>query len=146
MNDHWKVLYQVSVFYVDRKSKMATRRSLKCEKLTDETTDCQVITIVLMDLWSSLTKKGSHYLPDLTQLNVQWISHKDLCSNNGIKLCGPLQSVCFSFQSDTQHGYATTSNIICSDWLKFQRSSSLKLIIMKWLNPNCKWMIITVIW
>ena len=30
--------------------------------------------------------------------------------------------------------------VICSDWLKFQRSSSLKL--MNWLNPNCKWMII----
>ena len=30
--------------------------------------------------------------------------------------------------------------IICSDWLKFQRSSSLKL--MNWLNPNCKRMII----
>jgi hypothetical protein len=30
--------------------------------------------------------------------------------------------------------------IICSDWLKFQRSSSLKL--MNWLNPNSKWMII----
>jgi hypothetical protein len=27
--------------------------------------------------------------------------------------------------------------IICSDWLKFQRSSSLKLI--NWLNPNCTW-------
>ena len=30
--------------------------------------------------------------------------------------------------------------IICSDWLKFQRSSSLKL--MNLLNPNCTWMII----
>jgi hypothetical protein len=30
--------------------------------------------------------------------------------------------------------------IICSDWLKFQRSSSLK--VMNWLNPNCKGMII----
>jgi hypothetical protein len=30
--------------------------------------------------------------------------------------------------------------IICSDWLKFQRSSSLKL--MNWLNLNCTWMII----
>jgi hypothetical protein len=29
--------------------------------------------------------------------------------------------------------------IICSDWLKFQRSS---LKLMNWLNPNCKWMII----
>ena len=30
--------------------------------------------------------------------------------------------------------------IICSDWPKFQRSSSPKL--MNWLNPNCKGMII----
>jgi hypothetical protein len=30
--------------------------------------------------------------------------------------------------------------IICSNWLKFQRSSSLKL--MNWLKPNCKLMII----
>jgi hypothetical protein len=39
-------------------------------------------------------------------------------------------------------GYSTwlPGSIICSDWLKFQRSSSLKL--MNWLNPNCKWMII----
>ena len=39
-------------------------------------------------------------------------------------------------------GYSTwlPGPIICSDWLKFQRSSSLKL--MNWLNPNCKWMII----
>ena len=32
-------------------------------------------------------------------------------------------------------GYSTEP-IICSDWLIFQRSSSLKLI-MNWLNPNC---------
>jgi hypothetical protein len=39
-------------------------------------------------------------------------------------------------------GYSTwlPGPIIFSDWLKFQRSSSLKL--MNWLNPNCKWMII----
>ena len=39
-------------------------------------------------------------------------------------------------------GYSTwlLGLIICSDWLKFQRSSSLKLI--NWLNPNCKQMII----
>jgi hypothetical protein len=93
MNDHWNVLYQVSVFYADRKSKMATiaghrltldpmgkcsnaffsettwtietklhrndhwRRSLKCEKFTDDrqqTTDDgrQVMAIVHLDLWS----------------------------------------------------------------------------------------------
>ena len=39
-------------------------------------------------------------------------------------------------------GYSTwlPGPIICSDWLKFQRSSSLKL--MNWLNPNCRGMII----
>ena len=39
-------------------------------------------------------------------------------------------------------GYSTwlPGPIICSDWLKFQRSSSLKL--MNWLNPNCKGTII----
>ena len=39
-------------------------------------------------------------------------------------------------------GYSTwlPGPIICSDSLKFQRSSSRKL--MNWLNPNCKWMII----
>jgi hypothetical protein len=39
-------------------------------------------------------------------------------------------------------GYSTwlPGPIICSDWLKFQRFSSLKL--MNWLNPNCKWIII----
>jgi hypothetical protein len=34
--------------------------------------------------------------------------------------------------------------IICSDWLKFQRSSSLKL--MNWLNPNCKCVSRTIQW
>jgi hypothetical protein len=39
-------------------------------------------------------------------------------------------------------GYSTwlPGPIICSDWLKFQRFSSLNL--MNWLNPNCKWLII----
>jgi hypothetical protein len=37
MNDHWNVLYQVSVFYADWKAKMATIAGhLKCEKFTDD--------------------------------------------------------------------------------------------------------------
>jgi hypothetical protein len=42
-------------------------------------------------------------------------------------------------------GYSTwlSGSIICSNWLKFQRSSSLKL--MNWLNPNCKWLIIGMV-
>jgi hypothetical protein len=28
MNDHWNILYHVSVFYADRKSKMATTAGL----------------------------------------------------------------------------------------------------------------------
>jgi hypothetical protein len=41
-------------------------------------------------------------------------------------------------------GYSTwlPGPIICSDWLKFQRSSSL--ILMNWLNPNCKQLIIGI--
>jgi hypothetical protein len=35
---------------------------------------------------------------------------------------------------------ALSGPIICSDWLKFQRSSSLNLKLMNWLNPNCKLM------
>jgi hypothetical protein len=47
MNDHWKVLYKVSVFYADRKSKMAAtaihRLTLdpkgKCSNAFSETTN-----------------------------------------------------------------------------------------------------------
>jgi hypothetical protein len=39
-----------------------------------------------------------------------------------------------------EYSISLVGPIICSDWLKFQRSSSLKL--MNWLNPTCKWMII----
>jgi hypothetical protein len=30
MNDHWNVLYQISVFYANRKSKMATIAGHRC--------------------------------------------------------------------------------------------------------------------
>jgi hypothetical protein len=45
-----------------------------------------------------------------------------------------------SWISDRHYSTWLPGPIICSDWLKFQRSSSLKL--MNWLNPNCKGMII----
>jgi hypothetical protein len=44
MNDHWNVLYQVTVFYADRKSK----------------------AIVHLDLWSRWTKKKSD--------NIKWLN------------------------------------------------------------------------
>ena len=47
MNDHWKVLYKISVFYADRKSKMAATaihrltldRMGKCSNVFSETTN-----------------------------------------------------------------------------------------------------------
>jgi hypothetical protein len=51
-----------------------------------------------------------------------------------------LSSTKFLFFVPVGYSIGLPGPIICSDWLKFQRSSSLKL--MNWLNPNCKWMII----
>jgi hypothetical protein len=48
----------------------------------------------------------------------------------------------FLFFAPIEYSTWLPGPIICSDWLKFQRSSSLKL--MNWLNPNCKWMIIGI--
>ena len=50
------------------------------------------------------------------------------------------QTLQFLFFVPVRYSTWLPGPIICSDWLKFQRSSSLKL--MNWLNPNCKWMII----
>ena len=46
------------------------------------------------------------------------------------------------FRSSRIFNMAARANSWFADWLKFQRSSSLKL--MNWLNPNCKWMIIEI--
>ena len=48
----------------------------------------------------------------------------------------------FLFFAPVRYSTWLPGPIICSDWLKFQRSSSLKL--MNWLNPNCKWIIIGI--
>ena len=62
-----------------------------------------------------------------------------------VNYCHHLASVVrklFTFHVSSPKPTWLPGPIICSDWLKFQRSSSLKL--MNWLNPNCKWMIIDI--
>jgi phage shock protein PspC (stress-responsive transcriptional regulator) len=80
-----------------------------------------VMGIVHMDLWSRWTEKVINYI-------LMWLVMVDKQFH---------WSIAFTCQSKF---YVLPWPIICSDWLKFQRSSSLKL--MNWLNPNCKWMII----
>jgi hypothetical protein len=64
MNDHWNVLYQVSVFYVDRKSKMAAttghRLTLypmgKCSNAFSETTNMIKAKLYMNVHWMVLYK------------------------------------------------------------------------------------------
>jgi hypothetical protein len=79
--------------------------------------------IIIVHAWQTLNKKKleAHLIlePNLAGMFLGWSSTKLLFF--------------------VLVGYSTwlPGPIICSDWLKFQRSSSLKL--MNWLNPNCNW-------
>ena len=65
MNDHWKVLYKVCVFYADRKSKMATTagHSLtldpmgKCSNAFSETTNIIKAKLYMNVHWIVLYKR-----------------------------------------------------------------------------------------
>jgi hypothetical protein len=129
MKDHWNVLYQVSVFYADRKSKMATTAGhrLTLEKFQPIRAYYWPWQPCWISDWNEKQKfcrgpSKEHSCKDWFQL-AQWFRRRRL--------------KCEKFV-----GYSTwlPGPIICSDWLKFQRSSSLKL--MNWLNPNCKRMFI----
>jgi hypothetical protein len=64
MNDHWNVLYQVTVFYADRKSKMATttghRLTLdpmgKCSNASSEITNMIKAKLYMNVHWMVLYK------------------------------------------------------------------------------------------
>ena len=112
MNVHWMVLYKIYVFCSDMKFKMVATAGLS-------------VTLDPMGKMfqnASSLKPLGRLEPNLTGMFLGWSSTKLLFFvpvGYSIWLPGP---------------------IICSDWLKFQRSSSLKLVI--WLNPNCKGKII----
>jgi hypothetical protein len=74
---------------------------------------------------------------------VRWANNKKRSKNNkSPKLCfGDLMSSTkLLFFVPVGYSIYLPRPIICSDWPKFQRSSSLKL--MNWRNPNCTGMII----
>jgi hypothetical protein len=76
----------------------------------------------ICSFWEEGIWTFSHRIPNLAGMFLGWSSTKLL------------------FFVPVGYSIWLPEPIICSDWLKFQRSSSLKL--MNWLNPNCKWMII----
>ena len=78
MNDHWNVLYQVTVFYADRKFKMATMTRLSL------TLDPMGISHFHLFFWNHKT-----------DLNQTW----QKCS-----LDGHIQDLCFWCWSEIQHG------------------------------------------
>jgi hypothetical protein len=97
MNDHWNVLYQVSVFYVNRKSKMATtaghRLTLdpmgKCSNaFFTETTNMIKAKLYINVYWMVLYKliDANHY------------DFSVIVTNFGSKLrCYGQQSTCYGF-------------------------------------------------
>ena len=155
MNDHWSVLYQVSVFYADRKSKMAAtaihRLTLdpkgKCSNaFFSETTNIIKAKLYMNVHWMVLYKpfflcsdmKFKMAATAGLSLTLDPMG-KMLQNASSLKPLGRLEpnlTGMFLGWSSTKLlffvpvGYSIwlPGPIICSDWLKFQRSSSLKLM------------------
>ena len=115
MNDHWNVLYQVTVFYADRKSKMATTAG---HRLTlDPMGKCS----------NAFFSKTTNMFKAKLYMNVQWMVLYNL------KV----------FYSDMKFKMAATAGLsLTLDPMgkMFQNASSLKPLGQ--LKPNCPGMII----
>jgi hypothetical protein len=115
MNDHWKVLYQVTVFYADRKSKMATTAG---HRLTlDPTGKCS----------NAFFSETTNMIRAKLYMNVHWMvlyNFKVFCSDMKFKMA------------------ATAGLSLTLDPMgkMFQNASSLKPLGQ--LKPNCPGMII----
>ena len=115
MNDHWKVLYQVTVFYADRKSKMAT---IAGHRLTlDPMGKCS----------NAFFSETTNMIKAKLYMNVHWMvlyNLKVFCSDMKFKMA------------------ATAGLSLTLDPMgkMFQNASSLKPLGQ--LKPNCPGMII----
>jgi hypothetical protein len=112
-NDHsWAVWFQLSKWF-QRRSVLKHQRYMGTIAITwrPSSVVCKLFT------FQASPKPRGQLEPNLAEMFLGWSSTKYL-------FFVPV-------------GYSTwlPGPIICSDWLKFQRSSSLKL--MNWLNPNC---------
>ena len=115
MNDHWNVLYQVSVFYADRKSKMATIAG-------------HILTLDPMGKCSNaFFSETTNIIKAKLYMNVHWMVLYNL------KV----------FRSDMKFKMAATAGLnLTLDPMgkRFQKASSLKPLGQ--LKPNCPGMII----
>jgi hypothetical protein len=115
MNDHWKILYKVSVFYVDRKSKMAATAGHR-------------LTLDLMRKCSNAFFSGTtNMIKAKLYKNVHWMVLYKL----------------YVFCSDMKFKMAATAELsVTLDPMgkMFQNASSLKPLGQ--LKPNCSGMII----
>ena len=115
MNDHWKVLYKVSVFYADRKSKMAATAGHR-------------LTLDPMGKYSNaFFSETTNMIKAKLYMNVHWMvlyNLKVFCSDMKFKMA------------------ATTGLSLTLDPIgkMFQNASSLKPLGQ--LKPNCPGMII----
>jgi hypothetical protein len=155
MNDHWNVLYQVSVFYADRKSKMAAiaghRLTLdpmgKCSNAFFSETTNMIKAKLYMNVHWMVLYNLKVFCSDMkfkmaatAGLSLTFDPMGKMLQNaSSLKPLGQLKPNCpgmiigrssTKLQFFVPVGYSTwlPGPIICSDWLKFQRSSSLKLM------------------
>jgi hypothetical protein len=114
-NDHWKVLYKVSVFYADRKSKMAA-------------TAGHILTLDPMGKWSNaFFSETTNMIKAKLYMNIHWMVLYKL----------------WVFCSDMKFKMAATAglNLTLDPMGKmFQNASTLKPLGQ--LKPNCPGMII----
>ena len=116
MNDHWNVLYQVSVFYADRKSKMA---SIAGHRLTLEP---------MGKCSNAFFSETTNMIKAKLYMNVHWMV---------------LYNLKDFFGSDMKFKMAATAGLsLTLDTMgkMFQNASSLKPLGQ--LKPNCPGMII----
>jgi hypothetical protein len=114
MNDHWKVLYQVCFL-------------CRSEIQDGHHTAGHTFNTDYMGKYRNiLLSKTTELIEPKLYMDVHWMVLYKITV----------------FRSSLIYKISTwpPGQIMCSDWLKFQSSSSLKL--MNWLNPNCTWMII----
>jgi hypothetical protein len=82
MNDHWNVLYQVSVFYNDRKSKMATTAGHTDLFTTNCLTSCLHLSLITGSDFFKLSPLLAFGMPPLIFSHIL-LDHQRVCKEHG---------------------------------------------------------------
>ena len=138
MNDHWNVLYQVSVFYADQKSKMATTagHKLTLDPMWNLKVCCSDMKFKMAATAGPYGKNVSKRLPSSLKPLGQ------LKPNCPGMIIGRSSTKYMFFMSIGNPRWPPEQDI---DWHwtlceNVQMSSFQKLQV--WLKPNCTWMFI----